>query len=685
LRIFIVGKLQDNIMSINFTRFIQSAFTVCLTLLIGVLAHAAEATSGSASTATAPPPIEHFFKDVAFSNPVLSPNGKLIAFLVGGAQSQKHKRLAVLDLETLKPQVIASFNEAGISHFEWVNDKRLVFTLATELTGPGRVDFGSGLFAVDVDGGKFRQLVETTRSFLKSGDDQELLPWNNFLHSSIGLMDTDDVLIESPGEISKDKIDYRTLKRLNTRTGRVNEFDAPVHSSDWLLDSKGKLRAVQTHEKDKVTVQYLDGNDQWKKLTEYDTFSSKGFSLEHLDQDGKLYVTASAGKNTTALYTYDFNRNALSSEPIVSSKSYDIHPTLIRTSQKLLGVRYKVDGEVTQWFDAEMKAVQADVDKRLTQTANQISVPLRSETPFVLVRSYSDKQPRNFYLYNTATKKLVHLGGHHPEINPKQMGEMDMVRYKAGDELEIPAYITLPPGGVKKNLPMVVLVHGGPWVRGATWEWEDEVQFLATHGYAVLQPEFRGSTGFGNHHFTEGWKQWGLKMQSDIADGARWAIAQGIADPKRICIAGASYGGYSTLMGLINDPDLFRCGINWVGVTDISLMYSVSWSDFNNEWKTFGMPKLIGDPVKDAEQFKATSPIANASKIKQPLLMAYGGYDVRVPIVHGEKFRDAVKPHNPQVEWIEYKEEGHGWAKVETRIDFWTRVEKFLAQHLAPR
>lgn len=672
-------------MSIYSYSSFRRVVTVGFALIAGISAWAADAPSPTALDAAAPPPIEHFFKDTSFSNPVLSPNGKLIAFLVGGAQSQKYKRLAVLDLETLKPQVIASFSEAGIGDFEWVNDRRLVFTLATELTGPGRVDFGSGLFAVDADGGKFRQLVETVRSIIRSGNDQAQLPWNNFLHSSIGVMDTDDVLIESPAEISNDKIDYRILKRLNTRTGRVMEFEAPLHSTYWLLDSKGKLRAVETHEKGKVTVQYLDDSGQWKKLAEYDAFSSKGFSLQYLDQDGKLYVTSSTGRNTRALFTYDFKSNTLSSEPIVSAKLYDIHPTLIRTSKKLLGVRYKVDGEVTQWFDAEMKAVQTEVDKRLTQTANQISVALRGETPFVLVRAYSDKQPRNFYLYNTATQKFVHLGGHHPEIKPKQMGEMDMVRYKAGDGLEIPAYITLPPGGVKKNLPMVVLVHGGPWVRGATWEWEDEVQFLATRGYAVFQPEFRGSTGFGNRHFAAGWKQWGLKMQSDIADGVRWAIAQGIADPKRICIAGASYGGYATLMGLINDPDLFRCGINWLGVTDISLMYSVNWSDTRNEWKQYGMPRLIGDPVKDAEQFKTTSPIANASKIKQPLLMAYGGYDVRVPIVHGEKFRDAVKQHNPQVEWIEYKDEGHGWAKAETRIDFWTRVEKFLAQHLEPR
>jgi dipeptidyl aminopeptidase/acylaminoacyl peptidase len=295
----------------------------------------------------------------------------------------------------------------------------------------------------------------------------------------------------------------------------------------------------------------------------------------------------------------------------------------------------------------------------------------------------SDKQPRTTYVYNTATRKFTNLGSAHPALDRKQMGETDFVRVRARDGLSIPAYLTLPPGGVKKNLPMVVLVHGGPWVRGANWAFNAEVQFLATRGYAVLQPEFRGSTGFGWKHFEAGFKQWGRAMQNDVADATRWAIEQGYADPKRVCIAGASYGGYATLMGLANDPDLFRCGVQWVGVTDPQLMFSVYWSDISNEAKKYSYSKLIGDPVADAGMMEAVSPIKNAAKIKQPLLMAYGAWDVRVPLVHGEKFRDAMKPHNEKVEWVLYPNEGHGWARPENRIDFWKRVETFLARELA--
>ncbi|RLM51473.1 S9 family peptidase, partial [Halobellus sp. Atlit-31R] len=188
--------------------------------------------------------------------------------------------------------------------------------------------------------------------------------------------------------------------------------------------------------------------------------------------------------------------------------------------------------------------------------------------------------------------KLNPIGSSREGIDPARMGRQDPVRYKARDGREIPALLTVPPGG-GKNLPLVVLVHGGPFVRGNSWGWDAKTQFLASRGYAVLEPEFRGSAGFGTRHFKAGFKQWGLAMQDDLADGVRWAVGKGIADGARVCIAGASYGGYATLMGLVKDPDLYKCGINWVGVTDINLLYNGGWTftnDTSDEYKAYGMP-----------------------------------------------------------------------------------------------
>jgi dipeptidyl aminopeptidase/acylaminoacyl peptidase len=303
----------------------------------------------------------------------------------------------------------------------------------------------------------------------------------------------------------------------------------------------------------------------------------------------------------------------------------------------------------------------------------------------MLVQSYSDVVPLMYSVYNTKTGALSKVGSTRQSINPAQMGPQKAITYTSRDGLKITGLLTLPRAGVRKNLPMVVLVHGGPWPRGSTWGWNSMSQFLASRGYAVLEPEFRGVNGFGDKLFKAGLKQWGLGMQNDVADATRWAIAQGYADAKRICIAGASYGGYATLMGLVNDPDLYKCGVDWVGVTDINLMYNDDWtarSDFSDDYKEFGMPFLVGDQVKDAAQLRATSPIAQAARIKQPLLLAYGGADDRVPVFHGRKFYDAVKAHNQNVEWIEYPEEGHGWRLPKNNYDFWTRVEKFLDKNI---
>jgi dipeptidyl aminopeptidase/acylaminoacyl peptidase len=359
--------------------------------------------------------------------------------------------------------------------------------------------------------------------------------------------------------------------------------------------------------------------------------------------------------------------------------------TLVTDAGALLGVSCLADTKTTRWFDAKMGAMQAAVDALLPDTVNQIDVSARAAAPIVLATSFSDTKPPSYRLFDHRGGSLNPAGQAHPAIDPARMGRQQVAPYKARGGLDIPALLTLPAGDKRKDLPLVVLVHRGPYVRGSSRGWKSDTQFLASRGYAVLEPAYRGSTGFGERHYRAGWKQWGLKMQDDIADGAKWAIAQGLVDPKRICIAGASYGGYATLMGLINDPALFKCGVAWVGVTDIGLLFDGHWSfksDQRDIWRDYGMPLLVGDPVADAAQFKATSPLARAARLKQPVLLAYGAADQRVPLYHGTQFRDAVRATNAQVEWPRYDEEGHGWALPKNRIDFWGRVEQFLERHI---
>jgi dipeptidyl aminopeptidase/acylaminoacyl peptidase len=327
--------------------------------------------------------------------------------------------------------------------------------------------------------------------------------------------------------------------------------------------------------------------------------------------------------------------------------------------------------------------MQAKVDHLLPQTINHISCGADClGAPAVLVASSSDRQPTQYFIYNVEKGNLVGFGGAHPEIKPAQMGLRDFYRYKARDGMSIPVYVTVPPGKPSKPLPTVVLVHGGPWMRGGGWEWEDEAQFLASRGYLVIQPEFRGSMGFGFPLFRAGWKQWGQAMQDDLADAAQWAVQQHGADPKRIGIMGASYGGYATLMGLIKNPEIFRCGVDWAGVTDSTLMFTLAEGDFSDDTKKYDLSVMMGDRVADAAMFKQYSPLENAAKLNQPLLMAHGADDVRVPIAQATAFHDAVTKANPHVEWVVYNNEYHGWHLEKDNIDFWKRVDAFLDKNL---
>ncbi|NVM78050.1 dipeptidyl aminopeptidase/acylaminoacyl peptidase [Duganella sp. SG902] len=636
----------------------------------------------------APPPVAAFFNNSAFNGAMLSPDGRYLAAFIGG--SDKRDGLAVVELETLKATMVAQFSDTDIGQAQWVNNERLMFSTMDKAKGRRDQRYAPGLYVVDRDGKHYRQLALRRDEFLRSSDDnRELLPWHTYMLDQPGAQDSDYVYVTDAGFSGGGALESEDLLRLNTRNGSSSPVDHPGTARSWLLDQNGEPRLLQTLDKNVASLRYLDpATRQWRTLLTYDGYTGEGGDFHPLafGPDGALYVVSSEGRDKSALFRYDLKNNKLAPRHLVELDGFDFRGELIISKQRLLGVRIHADAEGTAWFDPGMKALQAQIDARLPGLINLITPPVRPETAWVLVESYSDRQPRRFLIYNTESKRLSEVGRMAPQIQAADMGPRELVYYKARDGRQIPAWLTLPPAGAQKNLPMVVLVHGGPWVRGGSWHWDAEAEFLASRGYAVLEPEFRGSTGYGQDHFHAGWKQWGLAMQDDIADGTRWAVAQGYADGKRVCIAGASYGGYATLMGLIKDPDLYRCGVEWVGVTDINLMYDGGWfysSDLSSGWKQYGMPHLIGDPVKDAAQLQATSPLAQAARLKQPLLMAYGGADVRVPINHGLKFRDAVvKAGNQNVEWVEYNEEGHGWSLPHNRIDFWGRVERFLDKNI---
>lgn len=397
-------------------------------------------------------------------------------------------------------------------------------------------------------------------------------------------------------------------------------------------------------------------------------------------------MSARNGEDRSAIYTYDFAKGALGQRILAhpkvdleySEEGEGIQPIYSPVGHHMVGLMVQAEKPEVYWLNDAWANAQAMADKALPGTINQLSGDPKGR---LLVGAFSDVDPGHYYLLDVSKKQIEDVLAPQPWIDPSQMSPMQVYHYVARDGLDIPAYLTLPKGRPAKDLPLVALIHGGPYARDE-WGYNPEVQFLANRGYAVLQPEFRGSIGFGWKLFTGGWKTWGLAMQDDITDGIESLAKQGIIDKKRICIMGASYGGYATMMGLVKDPDLYRCGINYVGVTDIKLMYDVTWSDFSDSpWQRYGMHELIGDPQKDSAQLDATSPIKQAAKIKAPVLMAYGSEDRRVPVIHGQKMRDALEKNKVPVEWMVMSGEAHGWLKEESNYQFYGAVERFLDKY----
>ena len=643
------------------------------------------ALSGAAQAQSKQIPAPAFFQNTQFSSARLSPDGTALAMLM--ADKNDRMVLAVLELGQKQAKVIAGYEVRDIRQFHWVNNSRLVYDLSNRKLAQGENFFGPGLYAVNKDGSGRLQLVSHTRSLQLLNKTDALLPWNTFFLDVVHDSSSSDIFVTQAVVAESDQNTAYDLYRLNTKTGNTEMIQRPGKVSQWLIDKKGVPRIAQTIDGASIKLQYKDPDSGlWRVISESDWSGRKDINPEFFSPEGDLYVSAYQGKNLSSLYVFDLKKNQLETTPVISLKAYDFNGDFVyNTAQKkVLGLHYEMGTSASVWFDEAMIARQKSIDTLLPHTVNQISIAEEANAATVLVHSFSDVDPGTWYLHDEKTNQLTRLGRSQPGINPELMSPKEQISYSARDGLPIPAYLTLPKFSSGKNLPMVMLVHGGPYVRGGHWQWDSQVQFLASRGYAVLEADFRGSTGYGQKHFNAGLKQWGLAMQDDIADGVRWAIAKGVADPKRICIAGGSYGGYATLMGLIKDPQLYRCGINWVGVTDINLLYDIHWSDLRDEWKNYGMPVLVGDQIKDAAQLKATSPLEHADQIKQPLLLAYGGADRRVPLPHGQKFYAAVKTGNPQVEWVEYEEEGHGFRLLKNKLDFWTRVEKFLGQHLAP-
>ncbi|HST01942.1 MAG TPA: alpha/beta fold hydrolase [Usitatibacter sp.] len=628
--------------------------------LIAALVLAAACTAVRAAGAI---PIDALFRLPQYGAMVMAPDGKHIAALIpiNGRQN-----IAVLDLATHKAQALTGLTDFDVVYLRWINSHRLAFQTGT-LSVTAFDSRGSGLYTIGIDGQGMRRIGASAGYILRTLPDES--------EEFIGIVS------DSNGSTRPLRVDSRTGRRTPIETDKPETGKG----EGWIVDRQGVPRVfVESLVGEKRKVYYRDGEGSpWVMLEEFASGDAeKWVPVAIADGQHAIYVASWIGRDKAAIVRYDTATRKMG-EVLAQHPRVDIGSIVTDHDGALLGVRYLDDKTGAAWTDENFARVQVGIDKALPDTVNWLTASL--DQARFLIYSWSDVKPMSFYLFDPKSGKLEWLADSRPWLDPKSLSPMTPVRYAARDGLEIPAYLTIPRGSTGKNLPMVVMVHGGPWVTGDAWGFNPEVQFLASRGYAVLQPNYRGTTRYGWKHFSSSFHQWGLAMQDDITDGVKWAIAQGVADPKRICIYGASYGGYAAMMGLAKTPELFKCGVDYVGVTDLKLFATATWADFSFATNLdYGMKTLMGDITQEPERLAATSPVEQANRIKAPVLMAYGSSDSRVVPEHGLRMKAALESAGNAPQWIFAEGEGHGFRDPKNRAAFYGAMEKFLEANIGP-
>lgn len=679
----------------------RATLTCALGAAAAVLACASAGAQPTLPARPALPPAADFFRYATMSAPVLSPEGQYLAVLWRGAVGER-SALAVMDVKgTGRPRVLARFQDTDIVGVRWVGEQQLVFQVTDLQTGSGARQVGRGLFTVPREGGAVRTLIRSRADNTVRERQTEHSNALGFQHRLLTVPQdgSDEVIIGRPTQLPGGALDTLWPLRLHVLTGRVRELGGPAlpPGQQWWFDTLGRPRAAQAGRDNQTRVWWLPaGAEAWQLLATHNT-QARPWGPAAVDNDGRLYVIhadATRPGELQVLSRFDAEQRRPESEPLIRVQGFDFNGQLLfdRADGRYLGVRTEAETEFTAWADPRLKAKQAEVDALMPGRVNRLQCRRcgRDDAVYVIT-SYSDQEPGLHFVWLPGAAKPRLLGAVNEAIDPAQAATLDFHRIKARDGRDVPVWLTepsAPAAGGKASRPAVVLVHGGPWVRGNTWGWDPMTQFLASRGYVVIEPEFRGSTGYGASHHTAGFRQWGRAMQDDVADALQWAVRQQLVDPKRVCIAGASYGGYATLMGLVRHPELYRCGVAWVAVTDLPRLVeggSGWWvDDVSEEGRRYTIPLRVGDATQDREMLLAHSPLHQADRIQAPLLLAFGAEDQRVPLIHGRDLRDALVKQGRPPEWIVYPDEGHGWRRLSNQIDFAQRVEAFLATHTAP-
>ena len=667
---------------------------LALTLALGVfslypLVNLQAQTVNTASTATmAPPAIEEFVRRPQYTEMLASPSGR---YLATTRAISGRLNLVIIDLETRSSFGITNFNDIDVGQVRWVGDERLVFS-AIEINKPTGQEApnAGGLFTVSREGKDFRQLANTAAQLRRNETGGFVA-----LSYQASIPGTTDEIIAA-GAVGTD--DSFELYRLNLLTGRYRLMTAgrPANGiSRWILDSKNAplIAVAQGRSGSTLMHTYYRPNVEspWKEINRFDTTKPPAFVPLAIEPDGKtLLISSNEGRANMAIFRYDPEKQQIL-ELVAEHPQYDLGASpmgeplssLVRdpVSGRLLGIRVDADTLQTVWLDEAAAKMQASVDASLPGRTNLISSPRKR----LVVSSFSDRSPGKFYLFDSEAKRLEEIGPSRPWLEGK-LAAVRSFRLKTRDGLEIPSYYVLPanykPGD---RLPTIFHIHGGPFARDVVSGGRFgssfgvlEAQVLASRGYAVVLPNFRITPELGSSIYYAGFGTYGRQMLDDHEDAVTWAVAQGFADPKRLCISGASYGGYAALQALVRPSNPFSCAISGLPVTDVPFQQTNADYSESQSARAFWLRVLginsINEPIA-----KSISPISHADKIKVPVFMYVGERDTRTPPSQALRMADALRAAgNPVKEYIVGKGEGHGYGVTANNIRLFEGMLQFL-------
>jgi len=600
-------------------------------------------------------PMKDFFKNpvkVAYS---LSPNGEYLAFL---QPWEKRLNVFVEKIGSGQATRVTSAKERDISGYAWKGDNRIVYI---QDTGG---DENYRLYAVNIDG----------------SNPKDLTPFEKVRAQIIDRLERS----ESEILVGLNKRDARIhdVYRINVNTGEMKMIaENPGNYTGWGTDWDGNLRiAVTTDGVNNTLMMRKTEADKFAPVVTT-TFRETITPLVWTADNQQIYVATNIGRDKTAIVKYDVDTKK-ELEKIFEHPEVDVTTLLSsRKRRAITGVSYNTDKTHYHFIDKQRADLQKELERRLPGYEVRLSGCNREEDK-CLVRTFTDRSLGSYYFYDLKSKDFRKLADVSPWLTDQHLSPMKPIKYQSRDGLTIHGYLTLPKGVPARNLPVVVNPHGGPWLRDS-WGYNPEVQFLANRGYAVLQINYRGSTGYGRKFWESSFKQWGKAMQDDITDGVKWLIKEGIADPKRVGIYGGSYGGYATLAGLTFTPDLYAAGVDYVGVANLFTFIKA----FPPYWEPYleMIYEMIGHPERDKDLLTAASPVFHSKNIKVPLLIAQGANDPRVNKAESDQMVEALKARGIDVPYIVKANEGHGFSNEENRFEFYRAMEEFLGKHLGGR